>query len=455
MTLARNQNTSFTLIVLISAIFFAGYFLLKCPLAFILHRQHIPLLQAYSITTTANILMAIVSVILGVLLKNNTNQKFLLFQGVLLSTIALILLKTSHVGMLLLGVSFYVLGGSLYFFNIIIYINKLLLNHKESQAGNYRYQIWINAGGFIGAVLFIMEYNNHLLLNQYSVFACVASLVLFVGCYPKLVDAKLFFKKTCLLQAKLLGVLGLIFLCLYEDLATRWMAFIAFILAAGYGLYHAQKTHNYNYLALILLVLFFSVPYWLGYTILYNEFFHLLDKNTYLFFGMPSNVIILLNPLVNIVFGSFVLKQYQKRTTTMQTDLFIGMILLVVAFLSLFIGLFLASSPQALLFVFPITAVLFFSCGEFLIQTTLNASVKTLLNNQENISFGMGVLRSSRACASALGYFFMWLTVRDGLVQQDIISHKEPRLYLLTACYILLSLVVYFGVKRVLRLHVQ
>ena len=445
------SRTSFYWIVLISAVFFAGYFLLKCPLAFILHRQHIPLLKAYSITTTANILMAIVSVILGVLLRNNNNQKFLLFLGVLLSSVSLVLLKSFSFPILLLGVGLYVIGGSLYFFNIIIYINKILSSPKQRQEGNYKYQIWVNAGALVGGILFIMEYNNDRLLNEYSVIACVFSLILFAMVYKRLFDEKIHFRQTWTLLLKLVCVLALVLVCLMFDFATRWIALLAFVTATGYGIYHAYKTHNTNYLNLIFLVLFFSVPYWLGYTILYNEFFHLLDKNSYHFFGMQSDSVILLDPIVNVVFGICILKLYQKYTYKMQIDLILGIVLLGISFLLLFFGLLLATTPQKLLLIYPILAVLVFSCGEFLIQSTLNASVKNLLTNSENISFGMGILRSSRASASAIGFFFMWLTVRDGLFEKDAISHQEPKLYMLTAGYIFLSLFAYLVVKKVLK----
>ncbi len=443
-----SARTSYHFIVLISAIFFAGYFLLKCPLAFILYKQHIPLLNAYSISTTANVLMAVISVFLGFFLKDCTQQKLFLFLGVLLSSMALILLKVSNNWLILFGISCYVLGGSLYFFNIIIYINKLFSEAKGRQLGNYRYQIWINLGGLVGGFLFILEYNDATKLSEYSLLACFLALIIFIFNYRKIQDDDL--DKTFIfpLTVKLIFLFVFIFFCLYYDFATRWIALMAFIGATAYALYYAKRTDNQNYFALILLVLFFSVPYWLGYTILYNEFFHLLDKNSVLFFGMASNSIILIDPLANVVFGFLVLKLYQKFSYTMQADLTTGMLLLATSFLVLSLGIIFTKQPQNLSPLYPIFTILLFSCGEFLIQSTLNASVRNLLVAKENISFAMGILRSSRACASALGYFFMWLTVREGLVQNKILWQKESNLYLLTSIYIFVSLIIYLYVRK-------
>jgi hypothetical protein len=449
---SKSPNFSFNCIVLISAIFFAGYFLLKCPLAFVLHKQHVSLLQAYSISSTANILMAIVSVLLGTFFKENTNQKFFLFLGVLFSTLAIFLLKTFNFIELLCGIGFYVLGGSLYFFNIIIYINKLLADSQTRQAGNYKYQIWINIGGFLGGLLFILEYNNDALLNEYSLFTCIISLLFFALVYRDLKDESFNKKNLGGTAVKLLTLYLFIFICLYFGFATQLISFFVFIIAIGYGLYLANKGNNLNYFTLILLVLFFSVPYWLGYTILFNEFFHLLDKNSYRVYGLTANSIILIDPLANVVFGCFVLKLYQKRASKPLSNLSIGMVFLAVSFIVLVLGLFHADTPQTLLPIYPIITVLLFSCGEFLIQSTLNASVKNLLTKNENINFSMGILRSSRACAAALGYFFTWLTVREGLMSENIVSVHESHLYIITAGYILVSLAAYYYFKKRIRL---
>ena len=98
---------SYQWIVAISTVFFAGYFLLKCPLAFVLHREHVSLLQAYSLTTTANILMAVVSIIFGVIFREVRNQKFMLFLGILISTVALFLLRDKNYDALLISIDCY------------------------------------------------------------------------------------------------------------------------------------------------------------------------------------------------------------------------------------------------------------------------------------------------------------------------------------------------------------
>jgi hypothetical protein len=396
--------------------------------------------------------MAIVSVLLGTFLRENTNQKFFLFLGVLFSTLAIFLLKTFNFIELLCGVGFYVLGGSLYFFNIIIYINKLLTDPQKRQTGNYKYQIWINIGGFLGGLLFILEYNNDALLNEYSLFTCIISLVFFALVYPSLKDERFNKKILGWVVAKLVALYLFIFLCLYFGFATQLISFFVFIVAISYSLYLANKTNSINYFTLILLVLFFSVPYWLGYTILFNEFFHLLDKNAYHIYGLTANSIILIDPLANVIFGCFILKVYQKRTSKPLSNLSIGMAFLAASFIILVLGLFQTSTPQTLLPIYPIVTVLLFSCGEFLIQSTLNASVKNLLTKNENINFSMGILRSSRACAAALGYFFTWLTVGEGLRNENIVSTHESYLYMITAGYILLSLAAYYYFKRRIKL---
>lgn len=446
--LKQPKQFSFQIIILISAIFFAGYFLLKCPLAFVLNRHHIPLMQAYSISTTANIMMAVTSVLLSFILKDFHNQKLLLLCGIVLSSVALLLLKFSSFMLLLVGVSCYVLGGSLYFFNIIIYTNKLFDDVVERQAGNFKYQIAVNVGAFFGGILFITEYSENTRLTDYSFYACILAVLIFLLCYKKLYDVKTSTKKIINLSVKLLAIFGLIWLCLFYELATRWMALIVFAVAVLYGVYCSIKNKNHHYLTLILLVLFFSVPYWLAYTILYNEFFHLLDRNTYHFYGLRADSIILIDALANIIFGFGVLKYFVGHEQKAISSLLLGMIFLCLSFLVLSFGLHFVSLPQNLLPIYPILTVALFSCGEFLIQSTLNASVRNLLSNQGIISYSVGVLRSSRACASALGYFLMWLTVSSDVDHVKQSSGHEAMLYLITAAYIALSALAYLYFRK-------
>ncbi len=118
------QYSSFISIIIINSIFFSGYYVLKAPLAYILHAEGMTLHDAYSINTSASTLLAISSIFFGLTLHNCAKIKFSLFMGLLFCVLSILLFSLKNQKLCMMAVSLYVLGGGLYFFNLIMYINE-------------------------------------------------------------------------------------------------------------------------------------------------------------------------------------------------------------------------------------------------------------------------------------------------------------------------------------------
>src|SRR3990167_2834672 len=139
----------------VNALFFSGYLILKFPLAFILAHDGFSLKTAYSLTTTSTIVFALCSLLLTHILKNYHNQKHIFLLGIIFNLIAVLFLQTGKYFFIMSGLSFYVLGGSLYFFNITLLFNKQFHQPRERLHGNYIAQICLNCGAFIGFIVFL------------------------------------------------------------------------------------------------------------------------------------------------------------------------------------------------------------------------------------------------------------------------------------------------------------
>jgi len=420
---------SFVSIVLINTLFFSGYYILKDPLAYILHSEGIPLKQAYSITTTANTLLALSSLFFAFTLHNCSKQKLSLLVGITLSVFSIFLLRIKNPIFSMIGISSYVIGGGLYFFNIVMFINRLFADNQTRIRGNYIYQIFVNLGGAVGCILFITQ------INKLDVFkACfisgTISLALFILLYRFIdnghnekVDLKKFYFYLTVL-------FGIVFCALNFAQMTRYVVFVSFILAAGYVAFNAYIQQNKNLLLFIALVFLFNIPYWIANTVIFNEFFYFLTHDVSSVYGLSPILIITLDPLANILFGLSMFNGQKNSQINHYKNLSYSSFFLLAAFVVLAIGLFF--SQNKISYIYPVLMMILFACSEFLLQTTLNSKIKDLLANYKKGEFlATGIMRSSRSFATVLGYCLITLTTKDNGVSIKNDIHVNFELYLI------------------------
>ncbi|MCX7124781.1 MAG: hypothetical protein NTU49_03320, partial [Gammaproteobacteria bacterium] len=199
----------------------------------------------------------------------------------------------------------------------------------------------------------------------------------------------------------------------------------------------SKKSHERGYFLFIVLVLLFSLPYWIGNTILYNQFFVFLHNDVFSFFALPATFIILLDPLGNVLFGLLWGGITSNTAVRPYFNLQLGMILMTAAFGVLALGLITHLHAEKISAIYPIITLLLFACAQFLIQPTMASRVTDLIKNHHHMIFALGVLRSVRAFAAILAFYLIDLTVTPN---QTSPMHQNMVLYVGVSAIALVSL---------------
>ncbi|MBV9576137.1 MAG: hypothetical protein JO149_05905 [Gammaproteobacteria bacterium] len=405
-----HANFSFISMIIINTLFFSGYYILKGPLAFILTTQGISLRQAYSITTSANTLLALSSLFFGFILQNCSKQKFALLAGIFLSVLSIYLLSFKNKELNMFAITLYVMGGGLYFFNIVMFINKVFHDEQARIKGNYIYQIFVNLGGVLGCVLVLMQMNQENIF-KYCFILGVLSLSLFISLYKNIDDPSK--NKTNL--SKFFLYLIILFFLIYAALNfasfLRYVVLFVFLTTVICLIIKAKIESSRALLLFVFLVILFNIPYWIANTIIFNQFFYFLMKNVTPMHGFSPASLIMIDPIVNAIFGSSLLFWQKNRIICHYNNLSYSSLLASAAFMVLCLGLISSAAKEKINFLYPLIALSFFACSEFLLQTTLNSRIRDLLHAQKNNEFlATGMMRSSRAFATVLGYYLILLS---------------------------------------------
>ena len=401
---------SFISIILINTLFFSGYYILKDPLAYILNSEGMPLKQAYSITTTANILLAISSLFFGFTLHKVSKQKYSLFVGVALSVLSICLLSLNKPFLSMVAISLYVLGGGLYFFNIVMFINKAFDNAQDRIKGNYIYQIFVNIGAADGCLLFLAELNK---INMFKscFISGVISLLLFIILYKHIENEHDGKSNVLKFYGYLTVLFSVILTALYFTYITRCLVLVSFTVAASWVLYRAYSEQNKNLFLFLCLVFLFNIPYWIANTVIFNQFIYFLMRDVSPIHGISPASLIIVDPVTNILFGNIVFLTQRGSGINPYKNLSYSSLLMMLAFIVLAVGLFFDNGKEKISYFYPLVTMALFACSEFLLQTTLNSRIRDLLLGQKKGEFlATGIMRSSRSFATVLGYYLILLT---------------------------------------------
>ncbi len=401
---------SFIFTLLINTLFFSGYYILKDPLAYILQAGGMSLTDAYSITTTANVLLALCSLFFGFVLSGCGRQKHSLFIGVALSVTAIFLLACKIPVLTRLAVTLYIVGGGLYFFSIVIFINHLFDNHATRMRGNYLYQIFVNVGGCIGCSIFLMRMNSAHVFYGCLILGVIA-LLIFAVTYRSIQDdiapRPAYFGR---FYAGLIVLALLVFTALTLATFTRIFILLSFSLAVGAVILRARHNGNRHLLQFLGLVFLFNIPYWLANTVIATSFFYFLTHHVSRIHGVSPAILMLADPLANTLFGVSLLFCQWGSAIDIHKNLSRSLKLLMVAFVVLAVGLYFSGNAP-LAFVYPLLTIVLFACAEFLLQTTLRTHIRDLLQYEERSEFmATGMLRASRAFATVIGYYLLTAT---------------------------------------------
>ncbi|MDX1901965.1 MAG: hypothetical protein SFW66_08190 [Gammaproteobacteria bacterium] len=342
-----------------------------------------------------------------------------------------------------IGIATYVVGGGLYFFNIIMFINKQFIKNQERIRGNYIYQIFVNLGGIIGALLVVSNMDK---VNEFkSCFTVgVISLLVALFLYPFMHDDDISKIKIVKFYFYLILLFFIVLFAMHYQELTRIIVLSSFLVASVYVIFLSFAKKNNNLLMFVGLVFAFNIPYWLANTIIFNQFFYFLKNDVSATVFNPL-LIVIIDPLVNILFGIGMLGAQRKSIVNHYRNLTLSSLLLVCAFVILTIGLFFSKSR--INFVYPMLMIGIFACAEFLLQTTLNSKIKDLLAHYKRGEFlATGIMRSSRSFATVLGYFLISFSAKHGGSTVSEVS-ADFKLY----CILLLVCLASFSSFRLAR----
>lgn len=438
--MAPHKKNFFWIISIINAVFFAGYLVLKFPLAFILEHHGFSLSDAYSLSTTSTTLFALCSLCLTWTLKEYKDQKHAVLLSVFLVLVSVLCLDTKYSFLEMLGLSLYVVGGSLYFFNMTLWINKQFSTAQDRLNGNYISQILLNVGAFFGSIVFIFSLSSEEKYFHCSIILILISFLSLCAFYFFIKENASKFRQKFHLYKNCFILVIATFFCLKKAFLTQKLVLTLFVAFITTVLIVAVKQKKHGYVTFMLLVLFFSLPYWVSCLVLYNQFFIFLHDQVLSFFMFPATAIILLDPLGNVLFGLGWQKINRDFIAKPYLNLQIGMSLIALAFGLLWFGLYQNQMVVKLNAFYPIVTLLLFSCAQFLIQPTLHSQASNLIEDHKDVVFGLGVLRSIRAVAAIFAFSLMSTTVHNNA---DNMFDKNGLLYLGVSLIALLSLIVF------------
>lgn len=432
--------SSLSLIILVNTLFFSGYIILKDPLAYILFSQGMPLDQAYSMTTTANLLLSFFALFFGFFMQGCMDQKHALLLSIALCNVSLILFNQGNSHLILLAMSAYVVGGGLYFFNILIFINRLCQDAPARIRGNYYYRIFTNVGAMLGLGVLISQIQTHHVF-AWSLSLSLSAFIVMLLSYPWIAKDKSSFSWKTYFQfyVYLLILFSLTYVAFGFQNDTRWIVMGVFILGLTYAIGRAIYQKHIRLLSLISLIVLLNLPYWLASTVFLNGFFYFLKQDVSPVFGnVASTYLSLIDPFMNVVIGVGMLAFQKKEGGDFYKNIVWGSFALVFAFSILILGIYSGQGLARIHFIYPLLALMGFALAEFLIQTHLNARIRQQLAQDPRAEFyATGIMRSTRAFASAIAFYLM---AHASLHHQNLQQDKQAYLSLFLSLLLICSL---------------
>jgi hypothetical protein len=359
---------------------------------------------------------------------------------------AVVLLSCGVLEFSLFAISLYVVGGAMYFFSITLLINAQFSQFDNRLSGNFINQILLNIGASFGILFFVYGLFRGEHIYIYSIAAIALSVAFFLGIWRFISDENDSTIKYIGLFFLALFLAILVYCCLGWGHLVRWVVSILFVTgvlgALSYGIYKRA----WLYFNFVILILVFSLPYWIANTIFYNQFFFFLTQHVSGFHGIPATGVLLLDPMINILFGITYVKYVSSEFKCSDKSLYAGLGCLFLAFLVLALGLCFNSDSLKITALFPAITISLFACSQFLIQTQMNTKVSLFTKNKREMNFGLGMLRSVRAFGGVVAFLFIALTSPSSK-NVAVSMHGNLRLYYFMAVLIAIVAMLYGAYK--------
>jgi len=444
----KQNNKMQHLYLILSATFFflAAYIAVKCSITLFFKQHALSLENVLAIATSASCLYAISALGMGVLFANTLPSMRLSLFSCLFSALGIFLLSSPIASLSILGLSLFTVTSSLFLLNSNLSINALFDHTAERQKLNHIYQLVFNLGGLLGiiALSFVPLPNLNYL---YSGCGMLLFLCSFLFLALKKQDSPFQVSEASLFKTSMIIIIATLFIYYLMNYPTlaRLAVIFSFILSILAVCYLARKEQNKKYIQFIVLLLTCSAVYWISANILYSQFTLFLHEdvqNTLWGLPIPPFFTLLADPIGNLFFGWLIFQAYRKRTFSSETLLSSGLVFSTLAFLLLSFALYLTPSQSKISFLWPLTMVMIFSAGEFLILTTLTSLVNDLITHEKKRGFFLGLLRLVNAFGASLSFYLMKWSLKTGYETMPLHTHNI-QLYLTLGLLSLLALLTF------------
>lgn len=437
----------FNLVLTQHFLFVFGYVPIKFALAIYLINIGFSDTDSYAIITSSFALSALCAIAWSLSSKYLPSHRESTFVGTLFVLISSIFLSVGQKPTILLGLPFLIIGDSLYFLNMNLFINNYFKDKFDRQTGNHKYLLTLNLGALLGFLTLMFVSGG----EQYKVLymAGAGSILLSALCilYPKMnLLSKTNSKQiAALLLCSLLLLIVTYELLLYSTI-SRCIAIITFALVVAYICYYGIKNRSSGYLEFLLMTVFCGCIYWIAQTVIYSQFMLFISANfQHTIFGISYSpaFILAFDPIANLFFGYFILKLYKKYRFEENNSLIISLMLLGISFTVIPCVVFMENPLLKYNIGWAILAIMLYGFAEFLLLSTLSSRVSTLTQNLNAQKFFFATQKLANAFAAATAYYLIMFSSPSAAI-----TDKNVLVYLIIFILSMFSAALMFFVNR-------
>ncbi|MCW5589010.1 MAG: hypothetical protein KIT27_05025 [Legionellales bacterium] len=430
-----------------------GYITFKISLSAYLDHDGYSLNQAYSLATTSLSLFAICCVIWGYLNRNIEQRKIFILTSLFILAISYLFILSSIEKIQLLGITFFVIGGSLYSTNITLLVNEQFDDVALRHQGNQAMQWALNFGCLFGVFGLSMAptYITFKSLYLFSGIFVVCSFI-FLYFFKKNIQEsharKLTIKNHFSLIIKLAWLSTLVCVLLNLPSLTRLLSIMLFIACVIYVLFLSFKEKNQKYFQFVIILILCIFVYWLSFSIFSSQFAIFLTshvENKIMGITVSPLIPLIFDPLANLICGGVIYYIYKLNAIKETKMLIASLFLNFLAFMLLFMSIKLLSSNNKIEIFWPIVCIFLYATSEFLLITTTQAQISTLIEDKKRQGLFVGVQRLCAAFSATVAYYLIHHTNSNvGFGLKNILSSKNLYCSVMVISLIALFLLILF-----------
>lgn len=401
--------------MLLFVLFTNSYVSVRILLPVLLHSQGVSTNNAYALVVTFISVAAIMTIIWGRILSaaafSLRGSQTLILLALAFNGLGLLALGTHHY--LGFGIAICASASPLFIVALYTQTNRLFLNNETAthKANNIQ-RFALNLGALFGFLTYFLSFHyasapTAYLINATTIFVSVAAA--FIALRDIRIDFNVVTRYTLYLLIS--AVVADLTLKYADDF--RYVVLVVYIASLFYAYFlttRHEMSANKNF-GLFLITLSTVFVYWLGSAMLSVHlpmFLAAHAKEAHYATYLSPALILVIDPLANLVLGYPLANLYVKLRTDTNTVLKHALLLISFAFFCFTIGVSLFDYH---LFYFSsfvlILSLMSFGAAEFILITTAMSQINTLFKSARNTPFYLAIIRASSAFAASISYYII------------------------------------------------